>query len=60
MHHAPDVFRRCDPERYLVKASQSAGRSYNLLLPGSLFMAIGPQLFAPLMFVDFRFPAFFQ
>ena len=31
----------------------------NLLLPGSLFMAIGPQLFAPFMFVDFAFPTFF-
>jgi hypothetical protein len=31
-----------------------------LLLPGSLLVAIGTELFAALVFVDFRFASFFQ
>jgi hypothetical protein len=30
-----------------------------LFLPGALLMAVGAQLFAPLMFVDLAFTAFF-
>jgi hypothetical protein len=31
-----------------------------LLLPGPLLVAIGTQLFAPLVFVNLGFPAFLQ
>jgi hypothetical protein len=31
-----------------------------LLLPGALLVAIGAQLLAALVFIDLRFPAFFQ
>jgi hypothetical protein len=36
----------------------SPGRG--LLLPGSLLVAIGAELLAPLVFVDFRFAPFFD
>jgi hypothetical protein len=35
-------------------------RERGLLLPGALLVAIGPQLLAALVLIDFRFPAFFQ
>jgi len=31
-----------------------------LLLPGALLMTVSPKLLAPFMFIDFRFPTFFQ
>ena len=31
-----------------------------LLLPGAFFVAIGAELFAPFVLVDFRFASFFQ
>jgi hypothetical protein len=31
-----------------------------LLLPGALLVAVGAELFAPFVFIDFRFATFFQ
>jgi hypothetical protein len=38
----------------------ASSRRRRLLLPGALLVAIGAELFAPLMFVNFTFPSFLQ
>jgi hypothetical protein len=40
--------------------ANNMGAAERLLLPGALLVAIGSQLLAALMLVDFRLPAFFQ
>ena len=37
-----------------------SGSSRSLLLPGAFLVAVRPQLFAALMFIDLRFTALFQ
>jgi hypothetical protein len=40
-------------------APQNPIATPGLLLPGAFFMAVGAQLFAPFMFINFAFATFF-
>jgi hypothetical protein len=42
------------------RARRKPGDPESLLLPGAFFVAIGAELFAPFVLVDFRFASFFQ